>query len=229
MEILICHLTRMSAGKICVAGIDIATNMHVRPVFPMGNFTIQDLRANGGTMEIGAVVDIGDAVKSGYPPEVEDHDVKRKNLRYIKTLSANAFSTWMAENSSHSVRHIFGERMSYEFGYATLKPGEGKASLGCLSVQGEKLLHVNDQGRIRMRFMTDGVRLNLPITDLRCFENDAVTLDKVAINQLQQLVADNEIVLSLGVTRLYRPKPEAPEAHWLQVNGVFPVTNPYWK
>ncbi len=228
MEILVCHLTRMSAARICVAGINLATKQQIRPVLPMGNFTTQDLVENGGQFEIGAIVDIGEVHKSGYPPEVEDHDIRRKNIRRVERVKQEEFVKILLDNCDSSIRRIFGEMMSYDYGYATLKPGEGQASLGCMKILGNSEVHINDKGKIRMRFTDDETRLNIPITDLRCFGSDGQTVNQAAIERLQQITAHNEIIVSLGVTRLYSPRPEVAKAHWLQANGVFPVTEPFW-
>lgn len=48
MEIVINHLTRMGPGRICVAGIDIATKKHVRPIPIEGTVSTAALERNGG-------------------------------------------------------------------------------------------------------------------------------------------------------------------------------------
>ena len=73
MHILVNHLTRMQPGYICVAGVDVNTMSHVRPVLPRGRLTTALLRHNGGPFAIGSVVDLGPTVYAGGAPEIEDY------------------------------------------------------------------------------------------------------------------------------------------------------------
>lgn len=54
MKIAVNHLTRMQPGYICVAGIDLETGSHVRPVLPSGRLSAALLRRNGGPFDIAA-------------------------------------------------------------------------------------------------------------------------------------------------------------------------------
>ena len=38
MKIVVSHLTRMQRGTVCVAGLDVDSGQHVRPIPPMGVF-----------------------------------------------------------------------------------------------------------------------------------------------------------------------------------------------
>src|SRR5918999_4021239 len=73
LQILVNHLTRMQPGYVCVAGVDIHTLEHVRPVLRYGRLTTNLLRRNGGPLDIGSVVDLGAPTCVGRAPEVEDH------------------------------------------------------------------------------------------------------------------------------------------------------------
>ncbi len=73
MQILVNHLTRMQPGYICVAGIDLETGTHVRPVLWYGRLSTSLLLKNGGPFELGCVVDLGPTVCVGRAPEHEDH------------------------------------------------------------------------------------------------------------------------------------------------------------
>jgi hypothetical protein len=73
VRILVNHLTRMQPGYICVAGVDVDTLNHVRPVLRYGRLTNSLIRPNGGPLDIGSVVDLGPTVYAGHAPELEDH------------------------------------------------------------------------------------------------------------------------------------------------------------
>src|SRR5215204_3740978 len=63
----------MQPGYVCVAGVDVHTLKHVRPVLRYGRLTTDLLRRNGGPLDIAAVVDFGPTAYAGRAPEVEDH------------------------------------------------------------------------------------------------------------------------------------------------------------
>ncbi|MGH3145870.1 MAG: hypothetical protein ACRDTR_08730, partial [Rubrobacter sp.] len=71
MRILVNHLTRMQPGYVCVAGLQLDTPNHVRPVLRRGRLTTGLLGLNGGPFDIGAVVVLGPATYAGHAPELE--------------------------------------------------------------------------------------------------------------------------------------------------------------
>jgi hypothetical protein len=61
-------------SRVCVAGIDLETRQHVRPVTPKTDLITRDLlRSEGGPFGPGAYVDLGDVIPTPDAPEVEDH------------------------------------------------------------------------------------------------------------------------------------------------------------
>ena len=46
MKIVVNHLTRMQLGRICVAGVDMATGKHVRPLLRDVRLSTQRLARN---------------------------------------------------------------------------------------------------------------------------------------------------------------------------------------
>ena len=57
MRIVVNHLTRMQPGYICVAGIDVQDNEHIRPVLGREQLTVGLLARNGGAFDMGRLVD----------------------------------------------------------------------------------------------------------------------------------------------------------------------------
>jgi hypothetical protein len=58
MQIIVNHLTRMQPGFICVAGVDVSSGRHVRPV--LGRRLTTDLLASkGGPFDMAELVDLG--------------------------------------------------------------------------------------------------------------------------------------------------------------------------
>ena len=83
LQILVNHLTRMQPGYFCVAGIDVNTEAHVRPVLRRGRLTIDLLSTGGGPFDVGSVVDLGPATYAGHAPELEDHRFDPSSTRWL--------------------------------------------------------------------------------------------------------------------------------------------------
>jgi hypothetical protein len=61
MRIVLNHLTRMEAPRICIAGIDPRANQHVRPITGHSNPLTRDLLAReGGPFAIGTLVELSE-------------------------------------------------------------------------------------------------------------------------------------------------------------------------
>jgi len=63
LKIVVNHLTRMQQGYLCVAGLDVNTGEHVRPVLPGQRLPTSLLTRYGGPFDMGVIVDLG-AVKA---------------------------------------------------------------------------------------------------------------------------------------------------------------------
>jgi hypothetical protein len=77
MRIVVNHVTRMTAPRICVAGVDPKALEDVRPTTTANNPITRELpREEGGPFGIGAVVELGSTQRVSTPPETEDHKVQ---------------------------------------------------------------------------------------------------------------------------------------------------------
>src|SRR5215203_1566829 len=83
LQILVDHLTRMQPGYFCVAGVDVNTPRHIRPVLRRGRLTIDLLSTGTGPFDVGSVVDLGPATYAGHAPELEDHDFDPAHARWL--------------------------------------------------------------------------------------------------------------------------------------------------
>ncbi len=101
MQIVVNHLTRMtSESRICIAGIDLATFEHMRPVTPATDLLTRALlRENGGAFGVGALVDLGPVEACPNPPECEDHRFETVNAQAVENLEDD-----IATGSAHSRR-----------------------------------------------------------------------------------------------------------------------------
>ncbi len=115
MKLLINHLTRMQADCICVAGIDLHSGLHIRPV---GNrqLSAQLLRCHGGPLELGTVLDIGESTFAGRFPEIEDRLCDPSMWSQIDKMTPHLFFDKMSSLASESLCEIFGSELQPHFG-----------------------------------------------------------------------------------------------------------------
>ena len=134
MKIVVNHLTRMQPGYICVAGIDLDTNRHVRPVIEGSMLTSRMLALHGGFFEIGHLLDLGKVEYVGRAPEIEDYHFDPRKIIRMGKVSPGPFWKLLKKVARPTFSQIFGPSLkSYGHG-AVVKLGAGEASLGCLGL-----------------------------------------------------------------------------------------------
>jgi len=221
VRIVVTHLTRMRAPFICVAGVDLATGDHVRPVLEYGKLERSLLAQQGGLFEIGAVVELGPARCVGRAPEVEDWRFDPTKARKVRHLSTEEMWQWLSLVSRVRLDDIFGDEL-HQYG-KTYVVGlhKGSASLGCLQPVKTPELLVDSYGKLRLHLCDASRSVSLPVTDLRLYEDDQMTLRKADVQRLaEQMAKGARVMLCVGLTRPY-PKPgDDVERHWLQVNNI---------
>lgn len=229
MEIAVNHLTRMQPGYICVAGIDIQTGQHVRPVI-YGRLSAALLARYGGPFALGAVVALGSVHAEGRPPEVEDRRFESKRARRLRTLDGAAFWRLLRDVAQPSLAAIFGPELRLVGRAAALPTGHGIASLGCLIPAAPPQLALDPAGKLRCTLGDGALSANVSVTDLRLYEDDYTTPRREAVERIAaQLASGVPSILSVGLTRPFQ-KPEGGEAlHWLQVNNVHLEDEPLWQ
>lgn len=219
MQILVDHLTRMSSGFICVAGLG-DDGRHVRPVISPNQLPSSLLGRNGGPFSLGAVVDLGDTTPVGTAPEVEDHRFEPGQARLVSM--ADRYQAWprLFDSAELSLTDIFGHDLARDGKGASVRLGAGRGSLGTL-----------DPGyRPRLQARGDKVRcivvdpdlgeLNLSVTDVGFhIESDGRWIpNHEAVEKAEsELKGGRPVLLSVGLTR---PWPSDRPRHWLQVNSI---------
>lgn len=223
MKIVVTHLTRMGKGYFCVAGIDVASRVQVRPVL-RGQLPNSLREEFGGPFAIGNVVDLGETVPRPTAPETEDCLFDARQARSLGRLAATKFLGVMEATGAESVTDAFGPEMYQEGPAAFFEHREGKRSLAHLRTG--VLREVYQKGdKVRAK-LNDGVwTLNLSVTDARLFslENDVRTSRLAPLEIV--VLSGTAVFLSVGVGRAHR---DMENRHLLQVNGIFPVDDPYW-
>lgn len=222
VEIVVTDLTRMAALHICVAGLDVETNRHIRPVPRQGRLSTSDLLGNGGVFAIGALVHFGPVADVGAPPELEDRQFEV--AEFEGTLPPAVFWEYLEAAALPTLDDIFGGDLVSHPPGRTIPVGSGIASLGCLLPRNTPRLYVSPDGRIRMWLVDGEEELNLSVTDLRLYEDDLRTpaADRVA-DVARRMRRGVGVRLSVGVGRPYPP--DDPR-HWLQINNVHLADSP---
>ena len=225
MKIVVSHLTRMEPGYVCVAGLDIRSGQHVRPV--LGRRLSRDLlQTNGGVFDIGAVVDLGRTASVGTAPEVEDYRFSVENLKLYGSMAAREFWTTLQNSSSPDFRTIFGPALTARGGGCAVEMNTGTASLGCLQLPRGSVLEVDRYDKIRLRLNDGTFAPNLSVTDLRLYEDDQKTPRQEVIARLQNRTRNENVLLSVGLARAWKKPGDTDSRHWLQVNNLHFESDP---
>jgi putative nucleic acid modification protein with dual OB domain len=223
MRIVVNHVTRMSAPRICVAGIDPDTIEHVRPTTPPSDpITRALLREEGGPFGMGAVVELGNARAIPTTPEAEDHRFQTAHARRVGDMDGDDFLKLLDEACAGDLASAFGpalERIKWKY---AVERGAGNRSLAVIRVEQRLKIEVDDRyGRLQVRFDDVEPPAYIPVTDIRFYESDQTTIrTRVVENVRARLRRDVTAFLMLGLARAYRASGDDRERHWLQVNGI---------
>jgi hypothetical protein len=229
MRIVVNHVTRMAPPRICVAGIDADTFEHVRPTTPPSDLITRALlRTEGGPFGMGAVVDLGDAVPVPSPPETEDHQFRTSAARHVEDMDDDEFLELLEQVSAADLPSAFGpELKSVGWKYA-VEAGCGECSLAVLRPRRRPILAVDDRfGKLQLQFNDLDRPTYLPVTDVRFYEEDQVTIRTDVVEDVAARIRRGvELFVMLGLPHAYRAPNDDRERHWLQLNGVCLVDNP---
>ena len=230
MQIVVTHLTRMGGWHICLAGTD-EEGEHWRPVLASrksGESWEPDrrwLRSRGGPFHLGSKVDLGNIRPEPVPPEVEDVVVDVKQVELVEDLGQERFWKILDGLAQDSLRSIFGPDLESQKSTSAYVPvGTGERSLGILRLSGAKL-EERDESEIRLVFGDrDFAKLELKVTDLRLWEGYSPKKDRV--KRIQGELDD--CLVAVGLTGAWGPEGKI-ERHWLQINNIFPRSDPLWE
>lgn len=234
MQIVVNHLTRMHAASMCVAGIDLETRRHVRPVMIAGQLPCSLLARHGGPFDMGAVVDLGKTRRVLQCPEVEDHAFDPSRARAVDCFDADNFWAILVELVQPGLSDIFGAELKTIGSMSCgTEEGEGSASLGCLIPVSSPRLYVKRRpdkpDRVRMRFTDGHFDVDVGVTDIRFYGEDHATADRATVQDMAKHLDRHErVILGVGLTRPFRASPERSAMHWLQVNNIHLVGRVPW-
>ncbi len=233
LTIAVNHLTRMRRGFVCVAGVDMRTGRHVRPVLRRGNLPAQVLARYGGPFDIATVVVLRKARPAAAPPEVEDHLFNPKQVQVLRTMGGKEFWMLLVGLARPKLRDLFGtDLIPRDPSSCVVDPGKGCASLGCFMPAARPRLFITRKAekRVLRMVVTDGeFDLNLSVTNIRLYGPDHATVDEKAVARTAGLLwSGSPVILSVGLTRPFSSSSAEP-VHWLQVNNIHLEREPVWQ
>ena len=209
-------------GTFVLRGLDVEVEEQVQPVKRQGRLDADDLVESGCPFAIGEHVDLGRVVDVGSPPEVEDREFHTATS--LGQLSDGDFWQVLERTAANSLEEIFGSELVPDAPGRTIAPGVGRASLGHLRPESTPRLYISQDGRLRMMLSDAGDAMNLSVTDLRLYEDDLMTPDQDAVNEVSRAIRRGTgVILAVGVGRPYPP--DSPR-HWLQVNSIHLESDP---
>ncbi len=227
MQIVVNHLTRMGAPRICVAGIALATGEHVRPTTSKTDLITRELlRTNGGPLGVGAVVDPGPVTPAGNPPEVEDHRFATTALGHVRDMPGDEYLEVLEGVACASLEAAFGPALkAMPNDKWAIEVGEGTASLAVLKPRGQVRLRT-DFGKPRLTLSYPDDAAHLSVGDVRFYEADHSTIEDRVYNDVRaRLSIGVDAYVMLGLSRPFEGSADH-EMHWLQVNGICLVDRP---
>jgi len=220
----------MQPGYFCVAGIDLGTETHVRPVLSHRRLTTDLLSTSGGPFDVGSVVDLGPVTPAGGAPELEDYRFDPAVARWVYDDDPDDYWDTLERVAQDSLEGIFGPSLELWDESGTVDVGEGKASLGCLKPEKQPWMYVDHRGTVRLVLDYLIPSIDLAVTDLRLYERDGRTPRReLAAGVQRRLKAGVETILSVGLTRPWRKWNDDAERHWLQLNNIHLKDEPLWQ
>ncbi len=230
MKIVVNHLTRMQEGYMCVAGIDLDTGLHVRPVLDR-QMRIDMLSAHGGPFDIARIVDLGETRFVGKIPEIEDRWFDASSARHVGNMPTEDFWALLEKSVQQKLGAIFGPDLERVGSTCAMAETRGLRSLGCYWASAGRLLLDEKYGRKRIRFSwhVDAHVFNVPVTDIRLYDDDHITPNEAQVGWLNDhLRTHSRNLVSVGLSRPYRKRADEPPRHWLQINNFHLPDEPCW-
>jgi hypothetical protein len=222
MRIVVNHLTRMDAPRICIAGLDPATGQHVRPVTERAApLTRSLLCEEGGELDLGILLDLGELTPTPSPPETEDHLLRSRRPHALGQVSPNRYLELLRQHAHESIHAIFGpDLIRHSWNYAVDR-NRGSCSLGILRLRRRAGLEVDRYGKLRLKLAIEHKTAFLPVTDVRFVAADHRTIKTdVVADVAARMHRGVEVLLMVGLSREFAKPGDDHERHWLQVNGI---------
>lgn len=181
------------------------------------------------------VVDLGEVRPIPQKPEIEDHIFSPSSLRKMDTFSEKQFWRLLNRIAKRKLLDIFGSHLEMKGAKSCgVDVGKGEASLGCLVPDSQPGLYIRSRegkpDQIRIQVNDGCFDIDLGVTDIRLYCNDHLTPNKLVIKDVAgRLRKEEDVILSVGLTRPFSTLIGYQPAHWLQVNNIHLKSDPTWQ
>lgn len=217
-QIVFNHITRMQSPRICIAGTEVDSKQHLRPVTaPDDPITRSLLVEEGGLLQLGAGVELGPTTAIPNPPETEDHLCQTGNFEALGVLTDQEYFALLTRVDGGDLGAAFGPGLRRNGNTYAMKSGGGEHSLACIRAeQGTRLSIDFEKPYLRLP-----ERAKVKVTDVRFFEPDQKTLRKDVVADVNARLDDGVAAfLMFGLSRPWARPEEDEKLHWLQLNGI---------
>jgi hypothetical protein len=221
MKIVVNHLTRMQKGFMCVAGIDLDSRLHIRPVLDR-QMPTKMLAEHGGPFALGRIIDIGQTSFVGKVPEVEDQRINPDVVEHVDDMPDVELLSLMTQIAHNKLGAIFGPELKRAGSTCVVPATQGLRSLGCYWAQNGRLFIEQRESRQRIRFSWQAGPQSfcVPVTDIRLYADDHVTPSVSRVQQMaERIAALPRVLVAVGLSRAFRKTSSADACHWLQLNN----------
>ncbi|MCZ7583544.1 MAG: hypothetical protein M5R36_09535 [Deltaproteobacteria bacterium] len=145
-------------------------------------------------------------------------------MRFVYEAPREMFWEHLNRQASR-VFEIFGNSLIHLGGGRYGCPeNDGDASLGVIASSVRPILRLSRKpdGRNSVRMIwNDGDHgFNLSVTDVRLYNDEGEAVDRRTIDRVNTRFAEEPFLLSIGLTRAFKPEKFERAHHWLQVNNV---------
>lgn len=212
----------MQHPRICVAGIEVDSKQHLRPVtasaLPLSRALLAEA---GGPFQIGAGIELGETQPRPDPPETEDHLCDPGQVEALGRLSGEEYLDLLDRISHPTLLAAFGPDLKRRSKTFAVQAGHGSCSLACIHARRRADLNLDRYGAIRLRFNDPYTSAAIKVADLRFYEEDQVTpREDLIVSVSQRLQRGVGLWVMFGLARAWKAKGDDVERHWLQVNGL---------
>jgi hypothetical protein len=219
--VLVTEVTRMSGGRVCVAGLNIHDGTMVRPLQPSGA-NWEEAKWVPKFMKVGNLLSLEAAAKgtSDYPHRTEDFRVSKVTL--LEEVPADQLYEACAVTADDSIDDIFDDELKED---KYIDDKTECRSLGCVIVEKNKLTANVSYDKPHLNMHLGGFDwYNPSITELGLRSGSAES----ARDQLQARIAGatKPPAIRLGLARAWAGTGENtydPKRCYLQVNGIICV------
>ena len=208
----------MTSPRICIAGIEVDSKEHLRPVTAPDDLITRSLLVEeGGPLQLGVGLELGPTTPTPTRPETEDHYSETRNFEALGVLTDREYLDLLDQVDDGDLASAFGPGLVRDGNTYAMELGGGDHSLACLRAGDDDRLSI-EFGKLYLR-ASEGARIK--VTDARLFKSDQKTVRTEAVHNVNARLDDGVGArLMFGLSRPWRKPDDDQERHWLQLNGI---------